>query len=113
MNVMPDAKSPLTAAAVAAALPTGMSPLQLLDHDLEEAEEQHQAALRAHLIVIDSLLDLQVGTVAGGEGTSGPRAGRALQGPRGGEGPWLSVSGDGQGPPHDVLCDQHVVRCVQ
>lgn len=34
--------------------------LQLLDRDLEEAEEQHQAALRSHLMVLDSLLDLQV-----------------------------------------------------
>ena len=33
---------------------------QLLDRDLEEAEEQHQAALRSHLMVLDSLLDLQV-----------------------------------------------------
>eukprot|EP00775_Hariotina_reticulata_P008068 gene8068-8263_t len=39
--------------------------LQLLDHDLEEAEEQHQAALRAHLIVIDRLLDLQAARLAG------------------------------------------------
>jgi hypothetical protein len=34
--------------------------LQLLDRDLEEAEGQHQAALRSHLMVLDSLLDLQV-----------------------------------------------------
>jgi hypothetical protein len=36
--------------------------LQLLDRDLEVAEEQHQTALGAHLMVLDSLLDLQVGT---------------------------------------------------
>lgn len=35
--------------------------LQLLDRDLEVAEEQHQTALGAHLMVLDSLLDLQVG----------------------------------------------------
>lgn len=34
--------------------------LQLLDRDLEVAEEQHQTALAAHLMVLDSLLDLQV-----------------------------------------------------
>ena len=34
--------------------------LQLLDRDLEVAEEQHQTALGAHLMVLDSLLDLQV-----------------------------------------------------
>jgi hypothetical protein len=34
---------------------------QLLDRDLEVAEEQHQTALGAHLMVLDSLLDLQVG----------------------------------------------------
>eukprot|EP00879_Flechtneria_rotunda_P018279 GHRR01019176.1.p1 GENE.GHRR01019176.1~~GHRR01019176.1.p1 ORF type:complete len:185 (+),score=71.19 GHRR01019176.1:691-1245(+) len=39
--------------------------VQLLDRDLEEAEEQHQAALRAHLLVVDSLLDLQAARLAG------------------------------------------------
>lgn len=34
--------------------------LQLLDRDLEVAEEQHQTALGTHLMVLDSLLDLQV-----------------------------------------------------
>jgi hypothetical protein len=33
---------------------------QLLDRDLEVAEEQHQTALGAHLMVVSSLLDLQV-----------------------------------------------------
>ncbi|KAI8474613.1 MAG: flagellar associated protein [Monoraphidium minutum] len=37
---------------------------QMLDHDLEEAEEQHQVAARAHLIAIDQLLDLQAARVA-------------------------------------------------
>ena len=33
--------------------------IQMLDRDLEEAEEQYQMAHRAHLMVMDSLLDLQ------------------------------------------------------
>ena len=33
--------------------------LQMLDRDLEEAEEQYQMALRAHLQNIDALIDLQ------------------------------------------------------
>ncbi|WIA15123.1 hypothetical protein OEZ85_001813 [Tetradesmus obliquus] len=41
--------------------------VQLLDRDLEEAEEQHQAALRSHLMVLDSLLDLQAERLAGME----------------------------------------------
>ncbi len=32
---------------------------QMLDHDLEEAEEQYQQAMRAHLAAVDQLLDLQ------------------------------------------------------
>lgn len=39
--------------------------VQLLDRDLEEAEEQHQLALRSHLLVLDSLLDLQASRLAG------------------------------------------------
>ncbi len=31
----------------------------MLDRDLEEAEEQYQAAIRSHLAVVDSLLTLQ------------------------------------------------------
>ena len=33
--------------------------IQMLDRDLEEAEEQYQMALRAHLQNIDALIDLQ------------------------------------------------------
>lgn len=33
--------------------------LQMLERDLEEAEEQYQLAVRQHLSVVDSLLDLQ------------------------------------------------------
>lgn len=32
---------------------------QMLDRDLEEAEEQYGLAVRAHMMVMDSLLDLQ------------------------------------------------------
>ncbi len=32
---------------------------QMLDRDLEEAEEQYGMAVRAHMVVLDSLLDLQ------------------------------------------------------
>jgi hypothetical protein len=28
---------------------------QMLDHDLEEAEEQHQQAARAHLVIVDQV----------------------------------------------------------
>lgn len=31
----------------------------MLDRDLEEAEEQYGMAVRAHMVVLDSLLDLQ------------------------------------------------------
>lgn len=33
--------------------------IQMLDRDLEDAEEQYQLALRGHLQVVESLLDLQ------------------------------------------------------
>merc|ERR1719163_614875 len=33
--------------------------LQMLDRDLDEAEEQHQVAVRAHLRNVDKLLDIQ------------------------------------------------------
>lgn len=33
--------------------------IQMLDRDLEDAEEQHQMALRSHLTIVDSLLALQ------------------------------------------------------
>jgi hypothetical protein len=33
--------------------------LQMLDRDLDEAEEQYQMALRNHLIHVDELIDLQ------------------------------------------------------
>lgn len=39
---------------------------QMLDRDLEEAEEQYGMAVRAHMMVLDSLLDLQVGCGCGG-----------------------------------------------
>lgn len=32
---------------------------QMLDRDLEEAEEQYGMAVRAHMLIMDSLLDLQ------------------------------------------------------
>ncbi len=31
----------------------------MLDRDLEEAEEQYGTAVRAHMMVLDALLDLQ------------------------------------------------------
>ena len=34
--------------------------IQMLDRDLEEAEEQFQMALRSHLQNVDRLIDLQV-----------------------------------------------------
>merc|ERR1719399_1989852 len=33
--------------------------LQMLDRDIDEAEEQHQVAIRTHLQNIDSLLEIQ------------------------------------------------------
>ena len=33
--------------------------IQMLDRDLEDAEEQHQMALRSHLNIVDSLIMLQ------------------------------------------------------
>merc|ERR550514_2633210 len=33
--------------------------LQMLDRDLDEAEEQHQVAIRSHLLNVDRLLDIQ------------------------------------------------------
>lgn len=33
--------------------------LQMLDRDLDEAEEQHQVAVRSHLLNVDKLLDIQ------------------------------------------------------
>lgn len=44
--------------------------LQLLDRDLEVAEDQQQTALAAHLMVLDSLLDLQVRAGARVRGTT-------------------------------------------
>eukprot|EP00983_Pelagomonas_calceolata_P093573 1157788-Pelagomonas_calceolata.AAC.4 len=35
------------------------STLQMLDRDLEEAEEQYGMAVRAHMLVVESLMDLQ------------------------------------------------------
>ena len=39
--------------------------LQMLDQDLEDAEEQYGTALRGHLQIIDSLLDLQYARMRG------------------------------------------------
>ncbi|KDO24183.1 hypothetical protein SPRG_10611 [Saprolegnia parasitica CBS 223.65] len=39
--------------------------IQMLDRDLEEAEEQYQMALRSHLINVDKLIDLQDGRLLG------------------------------------------------
>merc|ERR1719183_3446255 len=33
--------------------------IQMLDRDLEEADEQHQMALRSHLMNVDALIQLQ------------------------------------------------------
>mmetsp|Transcript_36300 Transcript_36300/g.43865 ORF Transcript_36300/g.43865 Transcript_36300/m.43865 type:complete len:516 (-) Transcript_36300:287-1834(-) len=33
--------------------------IQMLDRDLEDAEEQYQMALRSHLMIVDALIDLQ------------------------------------------------------
>merc|ERR1719261_1997632 len=33
--------------------------LQMLDRDLDEAEEQHQVAIRSHLLNVDRLLEIQ------------------------------------------------------
>merc|ERR1719267_270929 len=33
--------------------------LQMLDRDLDEAEEQHQVAIRSHLLSVDRLLEIQ------------------------------------------------------
>merc|ERR1711959_455354 len=33
--------------------------LQMLDRDLDEAEEQHQVAVRSHLLNVDKLLEIQ------------------------------------------------------
>lgn len=32
--------------------------IQILDRDLEDSEEQYQMALRAHLLIVDKLIDL-------------------------------------------------------
>ena len=37
----------------------------MLDRDLEDAEEQYGTALRGHLQIIDSLLDLQYARMRG------------------------------------------------
>ena len=39
--------------------------LQMLDRDLDEAEEQYQMALRNHLIHVDELIDLQASRLRG------------------------------------------------
>ncbi|KAF6253998.1 flagellar associated protein [Scenedesmus sp. NREL 46B-D3] len=57
--------------------------VQLLDRDLEEAEEQHQAALRSHLMTLDSLLDLQAERLAGMEAQSTVNSGSSRMRERG------------------------------
>ncbi len=42
-------------------VPFSFPTLQMLDRDLEEAEEQYSLAVRSHMLVVDNLLDLQVG----------------------------------------------------
>lgn len=32
--------------------------IQMLDHDLEDSEDQYQMALRSHLLIVDKLIDL-------------------------------------------------------
>merc|ERR550537_1811380 len=39
--------------------------LQMLDRDLDEAEEQHQVAVRSHLLNVDRLLEIQRARVEG------------------------------------------------
>ena len=39
--------------------------IQMLDRDLEEAEDQFQMSLRAHLENMDRLIDLQVSVLGG------------------------------------------------
>lgn len=39
--------------------------LQMLDRDLDEAEEQYQMALRNHLIHVNELIDLQASRLRG------------------------------------------------
>merc|ERR1719359_2301453 len=39
--------------------------LQMLDRDLDEAEEQHQVAVRSHLLNVDRLLAIQRARVEG------------------------------------------------
>ena len=39
--------------------------IQMLDRDLEDSEEQYQTALRAHLIMVDRLIDLHNSKLSG------------------------------------------------
>jgi len=41
--------------------------IQVLDRDLEDSEEQYQTALRAHLVMVDRLIDLHNSKLAGVE----------------------------------------------
>merc|ERR1711965_551739 len=41
--------------------------IQVLDRNLEESEEQYQMALRAHLLILDRLIDLHNSKLAGSE----------------------------------------------
>ena len=39
--------------------------IQMLDRDLDDTEEQYQAALRAHLLIVDRLIDLHNARLGG------------------------------------------------
>merc|ERR1719160_1891677 len=39
--------------------------IQVLDRDLEDSEEQYQTALRAHLVMVDRLIDLHNAKLSG------------------------------------------------
>merc|ERR1719247_3605148 len=41
--------------------------IQVLDRDLEDSEEQYQTALRAHLVMVDRLIDLHNARLASSE----------------------------------------------
>ena len=41
--------------------------IQVLDRDLEDSEEQYQMALRAHLVMVDRLIDLHNDKLGGAE----------------------------------------------
>ena len=69
----------------------------MLDRDLEEAEEQYSLAVRSHMLVVDNLLDLQVGVGGGGTQAPGRCRRQALMGARGRNGGWDGVLVAGPG----------------